>query len=698
MKLIQTILLLILFASVKAQNIVIPQVKGLDSSINSKQPLLISGTNIKTVNGSTILGSGNLSVSGSSSVDTTPIWKRYGTVLTATTAQDADGVGEPFVMKDVNSQIVSGNSADTVFKMWYGGGWSTPYINYAESLDGLTWTKFSGNPLISGHARQSVVKNSSTYVMYTALNSTGDQIDRYTSTNGTTWTLANSAVISKGSAGTWNANGVHNSHVFIEGGTWKMLIEGMRTSFGNSIGYYTSSDGITWTPYASNPVLSANSIISGGGGVGGPHLQKVGSTYYLYAHSTGTATTSLLPSDLYKFYSTDLINWTRVGMIFQRGTTDEGVGTTVGQAADCSIVQVGNDKTYFYYSGTSNGSAQSGMARIKLAIANLPIAQVVTTMEGENSRVNPGGLTGYVQFNLDNLHGGSPRFKWDNSASKIYLGNNTNTSLSQIYSRVDATTDGLVFTAGGGTRNWYMNSNGDFQSLSATITNTMIAGAFSSSGSLPLVLNRPNATSAIRAQWQTGGVTDYYWGTRGINNKVFYFDGVLNDTKYVFTGSGNSSTSGSSAVNGAVGNPNYTSSLVSIESTAMGLMLPRMTTTQRNAINVTPGTLTNFNITSTGSGYTSAPTISFSGGTGSGATATVTVQTGAVQANSFTFSGGSGYTPGDVVTVTFSGGGATTQATATVRVGQVGTMIYNTTTDTIDFYNGTTWKSLAIAP
>ena len=70
-----------------------------------------------------------------------------------------------------------------------------------------------------------------------------------------------------------------------------------------------------------------------------------------------------------------------------------------------------------------------------------------------------------------------------------------------------------------------------------------------------------------------------------------------------------------------------------------------------------------------GSGYTSAPTVSFSGGGGSGATATATVSGGQVTSVTVT-AGGSGYT--SAPTVSFSGGGGSgATATATVSGGQV---------------------------
>ena len=61
-------------------------------------------------------------------------------------------------------------------------------------------------------------------------------------------------------------------------------------------------------------------------------------------------------------------------------------------------------------------------------------------------------------------------------------------------------------------------------------------------------------------------------------------------------------------------------------------------------------------ITAGGSGYTSAPTVTFYGGAGTGATATATIQDGSVVALTIT-NAGTGYNPDDVVEAAFSGGG-----------------------------------------
>lgn len=70
-------------------------------------------------------------------------------------------------------------------------------------------------------------------------------------------------------------------------------------------------------------------------------------------------------------------------------------------------------------------------------------------------------------------------------------------------------------------------------------------------------------------------------------------------------------------------------------------------------------------MTNVGSGYTAAPTISFSGGGGTGVTASASIDSGAVSAVTIT-ANGSGFT--SAPTITFSGGTAGTDATATASI------------------------------
>jgi hypothetical protein len=119
-----------------------------------------------------------------------------------------------------------------------------------------------------------------------------------------------------------------------------------------------------------------------------------------------------------------------------------------------------------------------------------------------------------------------------------------------------------------------------------------------------------------------------------------------------------------------------------------GVQFPNMTTAQRDAL----GKVISAYITSVGSGYTSDPTVTISGGGGTGATATAQRTTTTVTGVTITAQG-SGFT--SIPTISFSGGGGTGAVAVIVcSLLRAGLVIYNTTTNKLQCYNGTTWNDL----
>lgn len=89
-------------------------------------------------------------------------------------------------------------------------------------------------------------------------------------------------------------------------------------------------------------------------------------------------------------------------------------------------------------------------------------------------------------------------------------------------------------------------------------------------------------------------------------------------------------------------------------------------------------------VTNVGSGYTSVPTVTFSGGSGSGAAATAVVENEAV-VRIYMTNPGSGYVIGDSVTVGFTGGGGS-GAAATVNI-----MPFGVQGTCVETYSGHVW-------
>ncbi len=118
-----------------------------------------------------------------------------------------------------------------------------------------------------------------------------------------------------------------------------------------------------------------------------------------------------------------------------------------------------------------------------------------------------------------------------------------------------------------------------------------------------------------------------------------------------------------------------------------GVTVPNITSANRDLI----GSVIGGYMTGLGSGVTTA-TVAFSGGGGTGATATAIISIGQIQGITIT-NGGSGYT--STPTVTFTGDGTASSATVVLSMDllQKGIVIYNTTLDVFQGWNGTMWMT-----
>jgi hypothetical protein len=170
---------------------------------------------------------------------------------------DEGGVGAPFVIK----------VGPDDYRMWYQDR-ELNGIGYATSANGTEWTKHTSPVLLPGPsgawddtfvADPNVLPDGSTYHMwYSGYNGDVIRIGYASSSDGITWNKSTSnPLLSAGAPGEWDDFGVGEPNVLFDGALYRMWFSGWRGEWGASQrGYATSANGINWTKYAGNPVLS----------------------------------------------------------------------------------------------------------------------------------------------------------------------------------------------------------------------------------------------------------------------------------------------------------------------------------------------------------------------------------------------------------------------------------------------------------
>lgn len=166
---------------------------------------------------------------------------------------------------------------DGVYKMWYMGedGHSTR-IGYATSADGINWDKYIGNPVLdlgpAGSWDENEVLHPSVFfdgnIYHMWYNGYGQDVQRTgyaTSEDGINWTkYAGNPVLTVGDPVAWDDYMLALMGVVYEDNEYKMWYTGGDGTDEDSryfrIGYATSPDGITWSKYENNPVLNIGEV------------------------------------------------------------------------------------------------------------------------------------------------------------------------------------------------------------------------------------------------------------------------------------------------------------------------------------------------------------------------------------------------------------------------------------------------------
>ncbi len=160
--------------------------------------------------------------------------------------------------------------SDSLFRMWYSRG--DQNIGYAASKNGIAWTKYGNNPVVTvGGPTAWDATSLSPCVL--GPDSTGgykmwfDAGDASTSnlaigyaeaSSETTWTKFDGInPVLAAAPGTWEPPWVRNPRLLFDGQTYRMWYGGgpKYNTSDRGIGFATSSDGLVWDKDASNPVL-----------------------------------------------------------------------------------------------------------------------------------------------------------------------------------------------------------------------------------------------------------------------------------------------------------------------------------------------------------------------------------------------------------------------------------------------------------
>ncbi len=199
------------------------------------------------------------------------------------------------------------------YRLWYEAVADETYttVGYAVSSDGIDWTK--QGPVLAPSAAwegnevspNSMLFEDGVYALYYHAGGSdlvNRRVGRATSADGLVWSKDGGPLLDLGPSGAFDDEQVAEPRVFHIGSEYRMYYTGRNEQTNETaLGMATSADGVSWTKYAGNPILSG---AAWGNFWGGAFFFEAGRWHLWHGVTDGTS------SSLHYASSADGIVWT----------------------------------------------------------------------------------------------------------------------------------------------------------------------------------------------------------------------------------------------------------------------------------------------------------------------------------------------------------------------------------------------------
>jgi len=199
---------------------------------------------------------------------------------------------------------------------------------------------------------------------------------------------ASNPILSPGTSGEWDDTFVISPSVIYNGTSYQMWYAGYDGAV-MRIGYATSTDGVVWTKYPSNPVFNTGSGWDGSG-VSSPSVVYDGITYHMWYSGNNGAEWKIGYAT-----SPDGINWTRYPFnpVLDVGTSGEWDDSYLDHP---HVVYTGTGFK-MWYSGDGGSLYRVGYATSPDGVnwtkhPSNPVLDVGTSGEWDDNQILPGGV------------------------------------------------------------------------------------------------------------------------------------------------------------------------------------------------------------------------------------------------------------------------------------------------------------------